>query len=278
MKIQKEDKDLVIFESALYRTTTTLITREDYILLIDPNWLPAEIEFIDQYISRIDHGQKKYLLFTHSDYDHIIGYGQFKNYETIASRSFVNNKGKKEALAEIIAFDNQYYIQRSYEIEYPTIQIVISTDMQELRLKSDEYFLLLAPGHTKDGLVVWNKSAGILVVGDHLSNIEFPFICDSYENYKYTLEKIDRLLKEEDIRVLITGHGDHTTSREEMKRRMRDSVEYLEELEDSILNNRSFSSYRLSKRYQFNEAMIKSHRENMYVFRMEQGVEIFRYK
>jgi len=94
MKIQYEDKSLIIFESELFRTTSTIVKGKDYILVVDPNWLPREVDFIKKKADKIGRGKKKYLLFTHSDYDHIIGYGKFKNYKTIASQNFVKNKKK----------------------------------------------------------------------------------------------------------------------------------------------------------------------------------------
>jgi len=95
MKFQLETESLVIFESDLFKTTTTLVIRNEYILLVDPNWLPREIEFIHNYIEKIKASRKCYLLFTHSDYDHIIGYGQFKSFTTIASKNFANHTSLK---------------------------------------------------------------------------------------------------------------------------------------------------------------------------------------
>ena len=53
MKIQFRSDELIIFESALFRTTTSLIIGEQYILLIDPNWLPIELDFIENIIESL---------------------------------------------------------------------------------------------------------------------------------------------------------------------------------------------------------------------------------
>ncbi len=269
MKIQKEDQDLVIFESALYRTTTSLIIGENYLLLVDPNWLPNEIAFIHHYISGIDSGQEKYLVFTHSDYDHIIGYGKFKEYQTIASKNFVENANKESILEQIQAFDDEYYIARSYVIEYPPINKVIEQDSEIWQLHGDEYLFFQASGHNPDGIIFWNKTKGILVLGDYLSNIEFPFVDHSFEEYHKTLDTIEEILQTKEVQILITGHGDFTTSPNEMNQRLEDSRSYLNELAASITENKTFDTEKIALKYQFYKPMMKCHIGNIANFKKE---------
>ena len=61
MKTPINTNHLILFESALYRTTTTLIIGSDYIALIDPNWLPIEIEAIYEQVLLHGEGKQKYL-------------------------------------------------------------------------------------------------------------------------------------------------------------------------------------------------------------------------
>ena len=46
MKISFQDASCTVFESELMQTTCTLIQRPDHLLLVDPNWLPSEVEAI----------------------------------------------------------------------------------------------------------------------------------------------------------------------------------------------------------------------------------------
>ena len=172
MKIQYQSKSLVILESSLFRTTSTIIIGKSYLLLVDPNWLPIEIEFIANLIEEIGNNKEKHLLFTHSDYDHIIGYGRFKDYHTIASQNFIDNPNKENILSQIRAFDDENYIHRDYDIVYPEIKTGISGHSQALRIGSDEHLFWQAKGHNKDGLITLHKTKGVLAVGDYLSNIE----------------------------------------------------------------------------------------------------------
>jgi hypothetical protein len=64
MKIQYQDSTTTIFESALYQTTSTVINLEKLILIVDPNWLPIEIETIQIYVSKIRYSKPVYYLLT----------------------------------------------------------------------------------------------------------------------------------------------------------------------------------------------------------------------
>ena len=273
MKIQVETESLIVFESALFKTTTSLIVSHDYVLLVDPNWLPNEIEFIKNYINRSYNSKAKYLLFTHSDYDHIIGFGAFKNYKTIASRNFVDNDAKESILEQIRMFDDKYYIQRSYDIEYPRIDLIIEEDNTELTIKSDQYVFLQAVGHNSDGLLTFNVSNGILLAGDYMSGVEFPYIYKSTMEYKNTLDKIESIIKSYDVNYLISGHGDITSDKKEMRRRLEASRSYIQDLENAVEQKIEFNFDRLMESYHFPIIMKEFHEANIELVKKEKGDE-----
>ena len=127
---QFKNDNITVFQSVLYQTTSAVVKTERTIILTDPNWLPNEIDDIKAYIQSIIGERKLFIIYTHSDYDHIIAAGAFPNATTIASEAFVNRLDKEKVLDEIHQFDAQYYIQRDYPIVYPTIDIVIEEDGQ----------------------------------------------------------------------------------------------------------------------------------------------------
>ncbi|MEL7220679.1 MAG: MBL fold metallo-hydrolase [Bacteroidota bacterium] len=263
MKIQYQDEQLIIFESELFRTTTSLIVGKNHLLLVDPNWLPREIDYIEAHTRKLGAGKQKYLLFTHSDYDHIIGYGRFKDFQTIASQAFVDNKQQASILNQIREFDDQYYIKRGYEITYPTIDQPIIGDGIQIELGSEEYFFYQAPGHNSDGIITYNKSKQILIVGDYLSNIEFPYLYDSYNRYQTTLNKLEQLITSEAVAFLISGHGDYTNNKPKMHQRIADARVYLQLLVDSIQQATPFDFDRLMTQYDFPGIMRKFHDGNV---------------
>lgn len=272
MKIQFEKDGLVVLESALFRTTSTLLFAEDYVLLVDPNWLPIEIDFIVELINKRGADKKKYLLFTHSDYDHIIAYGKFKDFETIASQNFVDNPKAADILELIRLFDDENYIKRDYEIAYPSIKFSIDKDDYAHCLMEDVYVFYQAKGHNSDGLISFNRSQGILIVGDYLSNIEFPYIYESVKEYKQTLGKLAHIIETENVKILIPGHGDYCTDKKEMLLRIKESYDYISELETSVVKGKAFDFERLFNRYQFPSIMKKFHKGNVALLQKETGI------
>jgi len=256
MKIQLETENLIVFQSALYQTTTTLVKTSRFLLLVDPNWLPEEIQFIKKYVNKIKNNLPVYLLFTHSDFDHIIAAGAFENDGIIASKPFVEEIDREKILKDIKKFDDQYYVKRDYPIIYPEATIIIKEDKQKLSIHEEVISFYLAPGHTKDGIFAYIHSLGVLIVGDYLSNVEFPFIEDLKE-YKTTLNKAKAIISSETIHYLIPGHGQYISDKEEMKQRLVESMDYIMNLEHKEEQESS-----LRKRYLFYDGMKEIHEQN----------------
>jgi glyoxylase-like metal-dependent hydrolase (beta-lactamase superfamily II) len=208
-------------------------------------------------------GKKKYLYFTHSDYDHIIGYGAFKEYETIASQNFIDNPKKEQILSQIKAFDDSYYINRKYKIEYPVINHIVDNDAQTMELGGSKFLFWQAVGHNPDGILILDIINNILVVGDYMSNVEFPYIYTSVKEYKLTLDKIESIISNYDVKYLISGHGDLTSDKSEMTRRLKDSRSYISQLEYSVTNNKIFDFAKLMESYQFPIIMKEFHMANV---------------
>lgn len=271
MKLQYQTSELIILESALYRTTTTVIIGADHLLLVDPNWLPTEIDFIKNTVAHYENGRACYLAFTHSDYDHIIGAGAFPKYSTIASRDFVDSPTKEKTISLIHDFDDKHYVNRDYPITYPNIDLAIERYPREIKLGSDNYTIYKAHGHNHDGIIIYNQEKQILIVGDYLSNIEFPFIYYSYRSYLETLKRLENLILSQTINCLIVGHGDHSYDQEEMERRLTSSYAYLEELEADAKGKLNFDLIRLSKKYPFPINTLRFHHDNLKLAKEELG-------
>lgn len=263
MKIAFRNKDIIVFESALYRTTTTLVQFERSILLVDPNWLPLELETIERYINNNFPSHQLYLLFTHSDYDHILGYGLFKHATCIASKQFVHNSDTDNVLQQIIDFDLQFYIQRSYRPTYPDIDIIIETDGQKLTIDGVDCYFYQALGHTKDGLFMIIPEKVCWISGDYLSNIELPFIDHDYPSYVQTLDNANLLYsKFPELTILIPGHGDVGLERLEIKSRIDHDKLYLAMLPDHDTEVVQKELVDILNKYRDDHFMMAAHRAN----------------
>ncbi len=266
--IQFEGTNYCVFESALYQTTSTVLKSEKAIIVIDPNWLPHEIKQIQHYIQKIKGDRKLILLFTHSDYDHIIGYKAFEADHVIASHLFSLAK-KDQILQEIIDFDDRFYIKRSYPIVFPKVDASIEKDKQGIDLGDIRLEFYLAPGHTKDGLITLVEDYNLLIVGDYLSAIEFPFIYDSFYAYLKTIHKIELLCEKFNIEQMIVGHGVMAKNKEEINRRIQQDLSYLYTIKEVVENGATFDINEYGKKYPFPNNIIPFHKDNLNLIRKE---------
>lgn len=228
--IQFQKQGVTVFQSALFQTTSTVIEGDEFILVADPNWLPGEIEEIQQHVEQIRNEKELYLLFTHGDFDHIIGYRAFPGAKVIGSKGLNDHPDKQHKLDLIEQFDNEYYITRDYPVDFPNIDIIIEEDGQQLVIGGTTITLYLAPGHTHDGLFTVIEPMGIWIAGDYFSNFELPFLYDSAKAYLTTLNKADAILQSHSVKVLVPGHGQAAESKDEIKKRIEMAEDYLNRL------------------------------------------------
>lgn len=268
--IQYRKNNLTVFQSCLWKTTSNVFEADDFILLTDPTWLPHEIKEIQSYVEQIRRGRDLYLLFTHGDYDHIIGYGAFPNAKVIGSLGMLNHPKKQYKLDLINSFDNEYYIDRDYPIEFPKIDIVIKEDGQQLKIGNTTITFYFSPGHTHDGLFAIIEPLGVWITGDYLSDFELPYLFDSAKAYIDTLNKAEKILKNHDISVLVPGHGQSTENREEMSKRIQISKDYLNKCIHSVKMDDMISQEKLEKEMSYPSSFTKEcHLKNIEIIRKE---------
>lgn len=272
--IQYADERVTVFQSALYQTTSTVISLDEHILIVDPNWLPHEVGEIQDFVRSIQGDKELYLLFTHGDFDHIIGYRAFPGAKTIGSRGLRDHPKKEHKLHLIREFDATYYLTRDYPIAFPELDIVITEDRQQLVLGSTTLHFFLAPGHSADGLFTVVDSLGLFVAGDYLSDFERPFIYDSAKAYVQTIRRALQMIDEYSIRLLVPGHGQATDSQQEMKRRARLALDHLERLTQAVISGDEAAIASLEQEHAFfSPATQEVHRENVRIIRSEYGAD-----
>lgn len=268
--IQYSNDVVTVFQSALFQTTSTVIQLEELILIVDPNWLPGEIEEIQAHVDAVRGDKACYLLFTHGDYDHIIGYKAFPDAKTIGSAGLSKHPKKEHKLKLIRDFDATYYVTRSYPVEFPKLDIVIEHDGQQVTIGSTTLTFYLAPGHTEDGLFTVIDTVGVLVAGDYLSDFELPFIYHSALAYEDTIRKAAEIVRDHLIQLLIPGHGQHTASHTEMERRVNMALGHLERMKQAILAGDGQALKELEQEHGFlSETTMECHKDNVRIMRQE---------
>ncbi len=271
--IQYKTPKLCVYESALFRTTSTVIYTDDMILVVDPNWLPHEIDQIIDDMADAHPHRPLYLLFTHSDYDHIIGYQAFPKAKVIASRAFTQRTDTESILQQIRDFDDEYYISRPYPITYPKVDHIIEGEEEVLQIGDTRLIFWQAPGHTNDGLFVLVEPLGVFIAGDYLSNIEFPYIYFNSSAYEDTLDKAEMIMRHYKPLLLVPGHGDVTSDIGEMELRIYESRQYIKELRASLQGGPPYPTKQLWLRYQFPRSMGRYHKDNITLLKKELGLD-----
>ncbi|CAI6078754.1 MBL fold metallo-hydrolase [Cohnella sp. JJ-181] len=221
-----------VFMSDLYRTTSTVVVTDAHVVVADPCWLPREVGEIRTFTDSVKGDRQVVLLFTHSDYDHIIGWGAFPDAVVVASGSFARSPAseRERNLEQIRDFDDQYYLKRDYEIAYPKTDHAMDGDGAELPLGNARLVCYQAPGHNADGMMTVVEPHGILILGDYLSDAEFPFIFHDSRQYEETLLKLDAILERHEIKLFVPGHGTPTSDPSEILSRRDADLRYIREL------------------------------------------------
>jgi len=257
--IRTEGNHLTVFQSALFKTNSAIIQSKDAVILTDPTWLPNEIEDIRRYVNEHLDEKQLYIIYTHSDFDHIIGSGAFPEATVIASEEFKNNLQKEEVLKEISAFDQEYYLERNYVPQYPIVDRAILKDGEKMELGDITLTFYKAFGHTSDGLFTVVEPSGIFLSGDYLSDVEFPFIESSYKDYVKTADKASWIMDHYDIQFHVPGHGNATSQKQKINERITFSKHYLARL----LADSAELEKECRNRFRFFEGMKSSHLENV---------------
>ncbi|WP_379157883.1 MBL fold metallo-hydrolase [Paenibacillus sp. sgz5001063] len=263
--------EITLFQSDLYETNSLVVESADAVLVVDPCWLPREVEEIRQYVSGILGRRRLLLLFTHSDFDHIIGYGAFPEAEVIASRAFAEKswEERETILEEIRAFDDNYYLKRPYEIIYPVVNHIMEQEGQTMAFGELQLTGYTAPGHTNDGLFTVVNGSQLLIAGDYLSDVEFPYIYDSSTAYEATLSKMEQIITRHPVPLLIPGHGEAADSLLDIECRRLAGLGYIRSLRAAVAAGDQGGVDRLIAGCTFPRNMRKFHRSNQELMERE---------
>jgi glyoxylase-like metal-dependent hydrolase (beta-lactamase superfamily II) len=196
------------FEAFLWETTSLLVLGERDSLVVDPAITSEEVAGIARRAQELG-APVRQVLITHGDWDHVCGIGAFPDAvvamgEETATK--VENGSRVQSIqraAEAYGFatsgsprvDEAFQRGRAVELG----EFVVET------------FPLV--GHTPDATGFRLRELGLLVVGDYLSSIEFPF-ATSPSAYRLTLAGLIELLREDPPESVIPGHGPPLTAEE----------------------------------------------------------------
>ncbi len=211
------------YQTRLWETNSLLVEAGGETLLCDPAWTAAEIDAIRRRAARTN-GQS-HILITHADYDHTCGIGFFPE------AAVVTGHRTAEAIASGAATDALNGASAEWGLTWEGDLHVDRVVEAGTTFECGGFHVaaIEARGHVADGLAYAILDQGVLVPGDYLSGMTYPFVTASIADATQTCKRLLSALDEHDLRWVVPGHG-RALAPEEAEEIGEADVRYLEEL------------------------------------------------
>jgi len=223
-------------QSRAYRMNSVVLARNGHALVVDAGVLPSEM---DDIAARVDALAPSFaqvtLAFTHPHWDHVLGRPWFPAATTLAHVGFADELERDEAK---VAADARAWLEGAGEALATPFR-AFTPDVAvhgTVRVERAPYAVVTheVPGHCASQIALHVPELGLLVSGDTLSDIEIPWLDGPPWVYRRSLTALHWLYEQEDIRVLVPGHGAIAHGRLEGYRRVLRDLDYLLHLEQRV--------------------------------------------
>jgi glyoxylase-like metal-dependent hydrolase (beta-lactamase superfamily II) len=216
---------VLVMTADKYVTTSTLVLRDDRVVIIDPAWTEADLDGIVAYLAqtgrRITTG-----LSTHNHYDHVLWHPAFGDAPRWGSvRTFeIANASRDEILRHLagdIPTDWPHPVDGLMGLDGSFVPDPFDDGAPE------PIEFVLHDAHTPGHTAIWFPERGVVTVGDMLSDVELPmpFYPPDLDAYLDGLDVLVDVVARAD--VMVPGHGTPTTdgmARLDADRRYLDDV------------------------------------------------------
>jgi glyoxylase-like metal-dependent hydrolase (beta-lactamase superfamily II) len=227
--------------SRAYEMNSVVLVRGGHAVVIDPGVLPTEMADLAGFVS--GHAPKfenVALVFTHPHWDHVLGRDHFPAARTMAHVGFADDLERDAAKIEASAKD---WIEGAGE-PWPRPFAPFTPDVTVrgtigIRLGPFDAIAYHVPGHCPSQLALFFPTHGVFVAADMLSDIEIPWLDGPPWVYRRTLKELHWVFEQEDVRLLVPGHGSVATGRTDGYRRLLRDLDYLLVLERRVADARS---------------------------------------
>jgi hydroxyacylglutathione hydrolase len=216
------------FQSALWQTSSLLLAQDGEAVLVDPGISGQEVARIAARAEELG-TRVAAVLATHADWDHVCGIAAFPDAEAAmgeASAALVESGRPWERIQRAA---------REYALEAagpPRVDRPLEAGKAH-RVGPFTVETMELPGHTADGIGYRIRELDLLVLGDYVSSVEFPFV-SSPAAYRATLAALIDLLHRDPPARVFVGHGPEHTAAEALAIAEVD-LDYLWRLHDAVL-------------------------------------------
>jgi glyoxylase-like metal-dependent hydrolase (beta-lactamase superfamily II) len=221
--------DALVVTSGFWQTNAIALRVGDEAVLIDSPYLPDELDMLPGLLAGAGF-EPDGLLATHADFDHLLGRLTFPGMTLGLAESSVERLRREpgDAQRALRQYDAEFYVSRPAPLALGQVQALPVPGHVEIGDRELE--LHPAEGHTPDGMALFDRAQGLLIVGDYLSDVEIPWISEggSLADYRATLARLAPLVEE--ASTVVPGHG-APHDRETTLRLLDEDVDYLDALE-----------------------------------------------
>jgi glyoxylase-like metal-dependent hydrolase (beta-lactamase superfamily II) len=221
--------DALVVTSGFWQTNAIALRVGEEAVLVDSPYLPDELDALSGLLAGAGF-EPDGLLATHADFDHLLGRLAFPGMTLGLAESSVERLRREPGAAqrELRQYDAEFYVSRPAPLALGQVQALPVPGHVEIGDRELE--LHPAEGHTPDGMALFDRAQGLLIVGDYLSDVEIPWISEggSLADYRATLARLAPLVEE--ATTVVPGHG-APHDRETTLRLLDADVDYLDALE-----------------------------------------------
>jgi len=213
-----------------------VLVQDGHALLVDPGVLPSEL---DEIATRVAAAAPRFervaVAFSHPHWDHILGRPWFPGATTFAHAGFADEVEREQATlaadAERGLAEHGERLPHAFRPFKPDLS---ARGTSAIRLGPFQVVTYDTPGHSGTHLALWLPEQGILAAGDLLSDIEIPWLDAPPWVYRASLKSLHWLFEQEDVRILVPGHGPVAHGRASGYRRLLRDLDYLLHLEEAV--------------------------------------------
>lgn len=225
--------DGLVVTSRLWQLNSVALRAGGESVLIDSPYFPDELEALPGVLAGAGF-EPDGLLATHADFDHLLGRLAFPGLalgvgEPTALRLRAEPGAAQRDLRD---HDAELYVVRAAPLALGSFQSLPVPGRLDLGQGEGAVELELhsTGGHTADGMAVLAPHCDVLIVGDHVSDVEIPMISPggAVADYRATLGRLAELA--EQAALVVPGHGSPHT-RDLALRLIDEDAVYLDALE-----------------------------------------------
>jgi hydroxyacylglutathione hydrolase len=188
--------------SALWETSSLLLVAGDEAVAVDPGVTQPEIEGVRERAAQ-EGARVVAVVATHGDFDHVAGIASFPDAEAVMGPRAAARIASGAAQCELA--EEGAPLGLSWPGS-PRCDRVLRVGRSE-RVGPFAIETMGLEGHTDDGVGLRLRDPDMLIVGDYLSPIEYPFVYHSTAAYRSTLAGLADLLRSDPPTLVVPGHG-----------------------------------------------------------------------